>query len=576
MVDVSIHLDEANPWVVHDGTYARGTAFVDDERHDAADLAARFGSTESKAEFRSALDDLNGYYAVVHRTSDEVYAAVDRDQSMPLYYGWADGSLYLGDDAHWIREQLGERPRDPLAEAEFQVTGYVTGGETLYPDLRQLQAGELLAVGDGRDTATRERYYRYQPSGSASGSEAEFLEQLDDVLVEAFERAIDFADGRTIVVPLSGGYDSRLIVLMLDYLGYDDVMAFSYGKSWDSEHKVSKKIANEVGIPWEYVEYTNDKWDDWFNSRRREDYYDFSYNFGALPGWANLAWPSVWELKKQGRIPDDAVFMPGHTAVSPSEHFPNNILETDRVGREKVVEFLTNVNYKLWDWDDERFDSMLDDRILREVGTDEYDDPDDAAKAIAEWYWQERQAKFITRDVDVYEFWGHEWWMPLWDQEFASVWQDIPLEYREDKALYRRYVENLYTEHTGVELGQAQETEMSSPIRRAHQWLYHSSLFDVVRPLYARGRYYMDPRGWPGAMSRKQFASLFTGRQRAFSFFGLEALDKMSFDPPANIDTPTDGKITIDWDAADSEPEPGEERRQRGRTTDREFPIEVS
>lgn len=572
MVDISSAFDDR--WVSTDGTYARGTAFIDGERYDAADLVDYIRSVESKAAFRSALDSLNGYFALVHRADDDVYAAVDRDQSMPLFYGWSDGQLYLSDDAHWIREQLGDGTRDSLAEAEFLLTGYVTGGETLYPDIRQLQAGELLSIGDEHDTLTRERYYRYQPSGSASGTKAEFLDEMDDVLVDTFERAIEYADGRTIVVPLSGGYDSRLIVLMLDYLGYDDVIAFSYGKSWDSEHKVSKKIAGEVGIPWEYVEYTNDRWHDWFHSRQREEYYDFSYNFGALPGWANLAWPSVWELKRQGRIPDDAVFMPGHTAVSPSEHFPDNILEADRIGRDKVVQFITNVNYKLWDWDNERFDEVLDERVLREVETDAFDDPEDAARATAEWYWQERQAKFITRDVDVYEFWDHDWWMPLWDQEFTSFWQSLPLEHREDKSLYRRYVENLYTEHTGVELGEAQETEMSSPIRRAHQWLYHSPAFHLARPLYARLRYYMDPRGWPGVMPRSQFASLFTGRQRAFSFFTLEALDKMSFATGQNYDTPDGGTITIDLDdrrTGGELPEGGS--RQRGRTTDSEFPI---
>jgi asparagine synthase (glutamine-hydrolysing) len=299
-------------------------------------------------------------------------------------------------------------------------------------------------------------------------------------------------------------------------------------------------------VQWECVEYSTDRWHDWFHSEEREQYYEEAFNYGALPGLTNLAWPAIWELVRSGRVPDDAVFAPGHTAVSPSEHLPDNILEDDRIGQAAVVKYLKNANYKLWGWDDEALDMVLNDRIRRDIETESFADPDDAARGTAEWYWQERQAKFINGDMQVYEFWNHDWWMPLWDHEFTEFWQSIPLEYREDKAIYRRYVDDLYTEHTGVETEEAQETEMSSPIRRAHQWLYHSPVFDVIRPLYALARYDGDPRGWPGVMSRKQFASLFTGRQRAYSFFALEILDKMSFEPAENIDTPSNGKLSVD------------------------------
>jgi len=568
MSDVSIHVGDDGSWAVDEGTYARGTAFVDGERHDAADLVDRFGQVGTGERFRSLVGSLNGYFALIHRTDGAVYAAADRGQTTPLFYANSNGELYLSDDARWLREELGDRSRDPLAEAEFQLTGYVTGGETLYPDIRQLQAGELLAADGARDGFITDRYYRYQPSGSASGNRESFLDRLDEVVTNAFERAIEVADGRQIVVPLSGGYDSRLVVLMLDKLGYDDVVAFSYGKSWGSEHTVSRRIAEEIGVRWEYVEYTNDRWHDWFHSEERERYYDFSFNHAALPGWVNLAWPAVWELVRSGRISDDAVFMPGHTAVSPSEHFHDDILDVDSIGKERVVQFIKGVNYKLWNWDDEAFDEVLDERILRKIETDNFEAPDEAARATAEWYWQERQSKFINRDVDVYEFFDHDWWMPLWDHEFTTFWQSLPLDLRDDKALYRRYVEDLHVGHTGARIEQAQETEMSSPTRRLHRWLYHSPVFHLVRPLYARARYYADPRGWPGIMPRRQFASMFTGRQRAFSFLALEVLDKLSFDPPKNIDTPIDGRISIDLVTRDDAGESrGEGRRQRGRTT---------
>jgi asparagine synthase (glutamine-hydrolysing) len=566
MSDVSIHLDDRE-WVSRDGTAVRGAAFRDGAVLDAAGLVDLVSSTESLEAFRAAIRSLNGYFAVIHRVEDAVYAAVDRHQTTPLYYGWADGERHVGADARAIREALGERSREPLAETEFLLTGYVTGGETLYPDLRQVQAGELVAVGDDHDPATADRYYRYQPTGDAEAGEDALLERLDQALVNAFERLIAYADGRTIVVPLSGGYDSRLVVLMLDRLGYDDLIAFSYGKSWDPETTVSRRIAREIGIQWESVEYTTDRWHDWFHSPERERYYEETFGYGALPGWTNLAWPAVWELRRQGTIPDDAVFAPGHTAVSPSEHFPDGVRDGGRVGQERVARFLKNANYKLWDWDDDALDDVLEERVLREVATDSFARPADAARATAEWYWQERHAKFIAADCEVYDFWDYDWWLPLWDTELTECWQSIPLEHREDKQLYRTYVDRSYADHTGVEIEDASETEMTSPIRRLHHWLYHSPVFDLVRPLYALARYDGDPRGWPGVMSRRQFASLFTGRQRAYSFFALQILDRLSFDPPVTGDVPSDGELSVDVSEFDTTAARSDDPSQPVRTS---------
>jgi asparagine synthase (glutamine-hydrolysing) len=62
------------------------------------------------------------------------------------------------------------------------------------------------------------------------------------------------------------------------------------------------------------------------------------------------------------------------------------------------------------------------------------------ADAMEKWDWQERQAKFICNSVRVYEFYGYDWWLPLWDTEFMKFWEHVPLELRKGTALYLAYV----------------------------------------------------------------------------------------------------------------------------------------
>lgn len=64
------------------------------------------------------------------------------------------------------------------------------------------------------------------------------------------------------------------------------------------------------------------------------------------------------------------------------------------------------------------------------------DTPEDMANAFECWEWQERQAKFIVNSCRVYEFWGYDWRIPLWDSEMMDFWSRVPIELRIGKRLY--------------------------------------------------------------------------------------------------------------------------------------------
>ena len=57
--------------------------------------------------------------------------------------------------------------------------------------------------------------------------------------------------------------------------------------------------------------------------------------------------------------------------------------------------------------------------------------------AQSEWFnVQERQAKFIVNAVRVYEFFGYEWLIPLWDNALFEFWRHVPLSLRYQRRLY--------------------------------------------------------------------------------------------------------------------------------------------
>lgn len=407
-------------------------------------------SDETPDDLYKFLSQLNGFFALVVQKGNTVLAVVDRVRSIPLFYGQEKGEVFLSDDAEWIRKNVGDTELDPVACQEFLFTGYVTGQETLFPRVRQLQAGEMLHIdlSDKAPSLRTHRYYRFLHSEPAQPPDEEsLLAELDAVSEKSMERLIAYANGRQIVVPLSAGYDSRLIVTLLRRLKYDNVLTFSYGMPGNYESMVSRAVAESLAYKWGFVPYSRQSWRQWWNSKERKDYQWWA------SGWVSLAvvqdWPAVWYLKQNRRVAKSALFVPGHTGDFISGgHIPISVRAEDQTSIDELYGCIVSKHYNCTPLDkrDPMNIKKWNDRIVDCIETLTVGHGKDLANWFEKWEWQERQAKFIVNSVRVYEFWGFDWYMPLWDKEFMLFWQKIPICLRKGKIFYNKYVDLTYGE----------------------------------------------------------------------------------------------------------------------------------
>ena len=163
---------------------------------------------------------LDDHFAFVYKNSHGVIAAVDRIRSFPLLYCMIGNVFHLSNDINTLLALLPKLEFDPDRLLEFRMAGYVTGQRTMLADIKQMEAGSMIACaprGDqGRDHAPRLlRYYRYLPNKLDTRSEAALVNDLTDRLKAAIDRLIRSANGAPIWVPLSGGLDSRLVAGLL-------------------------------------------------------------------------------------------------------------------------------------------------------------------------------------------------------------------------------------------------------------------------------------------------------------------------------------------------------------------------
>lgn len=412
--------------------------------HDLEQHQNALAVVENIEAWAEKLKELTGFFSLVKHEGNTVCAAVDHIRSRPLFYAVNEQGFYLSDSAEWVRQQVNDTVMDKFAKAEFQLTGYVTGRDTLYKHVKQLQAGECLVYAD--HTLAVERYYSFEHSEPEDYSEAALLDELDVVAKASIQRLISYANGRQIVIPLSGGYDSRLIAALLKEANYDNILTFTYGAKGNKEAAYSKIVADNLGLEWRFIEYTEALWQAAWQTDERKRYQLEGSNWTSLAHMQD--WLAVKILKEQGIAEDNAVFAPGHCCVTGL--IPPEIISKPNWDVNDTVENILKAHFNLCPVsklnNDFYNEKIIRDKIinyLSDANTLEY-----YISKIMGFNWEERQSKFIGNSVKVYEFFNYDWWMPLWDKQFTGFWEKIPVKLRVNRVFYVNYVQNKYLAHS--------------------------------------------------------------------------------------------------------------------------------
>jgi asparagine synthase (glutamine-hydrolysing) len=417
--------------------YLKGNVFFENKLLSPEKLAelifasiCKTGQSKEK-ELGDFLGKLNGEFAFIAETKDIIFCTADKTRSIPLFYMKTKNSFIVSDSAYSLKDISNQHLNEKNA-AEFMVAGYVTGNETLFDDIKQVRNGEFLIYQKNDKCLNSHSYFKFLRRDYYEVPEDRLLEMLDQAFVHAFSRLVESTSkqGKKLVVPLSGGLDSRIIVAMLKRLGVNDVICVSYGRKGCREAKISKHVAEVLGYEWIFIESTAKKWREDYNSKEADLFRILAGNFSSLPHMQDF--PAVKELKTQGKIPENSVFVPGHTGYG--THIPS----TTSFDYEAYLEASLKKHYNLWPYGQE-LENLFKQRISKATSGLEIKDNETFANAIEYFDSNERQPKFIYNSVRVYEFFGYEWRIPLCDTELIEFFLRVPVEHRINCNLYKKY-----------------------------------------------------------------------------------------------------------------------------------------
>lgn len=436
-IKLELYNNKGFNWYTKNNTYVKGFAFNKSLLLKEDTLVDYLLNIKSKDEFEKKIIELNGSFVVIIKEENNIYCAVDRLRSIPIFFRQSNEEILITDTVAFNNFPIDKQSSEYY---EFLLSGYIIGNSTLIKDYRQLQASELLYLES--ESLVLQKYFRHTHQNFLSIEYPNYFKDLSAITDGFIKRLIKSVDDKTIVIPLSGGYDSRYILAGLRKQGFDNVICYTYGGADSFEVDVATKVAKILDYKIHVIEYTDEKWVKLLDNDCFHEYVEYSFNYSSLPHIQDFI--ALEELKNI--LPEQSVIVPGFCGdLLGGSYIPVEVKENkiNSLLKQKIDSYILNrhfPNMKL------NIPSRIREKLLQrireciKVNINNIKDVEEYISLNESFFTEHKVAKFVVNSLRVYEYYGYEWRMPLWDNDLMEYWYKIPYQLRISGKLYNDFL----------------------------------------------------------------------------------------------------------------------------------------
>jgi asparagine synthase (glutamine-hydrolysing) len=425
---ISLKYNKGFRWTDNGSVFFKGFMVYNGKYLKEEQVVNLFNNCTGFHDIKDIIKSADGLFSLIIKKGNSVLLAVDRVRTFPLFYT-TDEDITITDDPYSLQGMT-----DEISAREFLLTGLTTGSSTLIKNVSQTVASEILVLND--DGIKSELYYTHKTSAVFSETLDALIRQFKDILNSSFKDFIRTLDNRPVAVSLSGGYDSRLIALMLKHFEYKHVVCFTYGRKESNEIENSRKTAGILNYPWFFIEYNTEMARDYLNTEIFREYVRFAGKLSSMPFLQDYF--AIKYIKENRLVDHETIFITGHSGdFIAGSHLMGKFRKSDKPL--KVIREIFNSYYNISSLPGK---SEFFKIIKNQITTDDFF----AYSVFENWILQERQAKFIINSACVYDFFGYQYRMPLFDARILSFFKNVPHEYKNFKLLYDTALKELFSQ----------------------------------------------------------------------------------------------------------------------------------
>jgi asparagine synthase (glutamine-hydrolysing) len=230
------------------------------EKYNCTDLKALIQTLVEK-KGADWIAEINGEISVIYynKKSKEVFLYTNLTTTKPLFYYYENNKLIFGRRTFDVLDLLGKEDNLLLDEDHvrfFLRFGIYPQDKTMFKGLRKVVGGTYVKI--TQDKVEEHTYHKLTATPAYNKDYKTLLAELNEAFDQAVKNAIEknLAANKKTLITLSGGLDSRMIVLSAHKQGYDfDTLTFAQKGSWD--HIIAQELAKKINKKNIFIDLTN-------------------------------------------------------------------------------------------------------------------------------------------------------------------------------------------------------------------------------------------------------------------------------------------------------------------------------
>ena len=434
---------------------------------------------------------IRGNFSIIVKTDDYIVASVDCIRSVPLYYFVKNSTTFITDDVGYLKRTGHKLKISNDSQLSVLMSGYTLFEDTLYLGVKSFIPGQIFSYCSGGVNSYNINNFQtwFGDNNKSPGSLKLMCSKFNDVVLEVMENTINSINNRQVVVPLSGGYDSRLIVSLLRYYNYENVICFTYGMVGNFEAISAKKIAEELGYKWIFIDLNIKEQQNFYKSEEFPSYLEYADTVDSVPYYQGLY--AVKYLKEKNLVDSDAIFINGNSGdFITGGHISNfyqycNSNVPDNTAYNKIIDKY----YSLWGY--LKISDNINEIINKIKGSykrleNEHNVNINICDFIYYYEFINRQSKYVIQGQKVYEYYGYEWRLPLWDLKMIEFWNSVPNNYKNGQFLYKKTIEKYNYSNIWDKEYEINKYRISSPLIRHTRRFFKLLVFILTSGSYKK------------------------------------------------------------------------------------------
>lgn len=365
---------------------------------------------------KDKLNRLNGIYAFIWKKEDQYYLITDRIRNFSLFFYLDLSQTLITDDPYMILEQ-NNLSINKDQYSYFKASGYTLNNETLFEKIYEVKPGEITII----DNKKHQHHPYYQLQEYPSHQEEDLIEVLDKIFEDTFKAIGD----RPIALPLTGGYDSRLIAAYCKKHNRSPY-CYTYGRAASPEIRNAQLTAERLGFKWEFIAYND------YDKEKDPSFESYYQKMGHISSSFFLQdFPALKYLKK--KLPSNTVFIGGHSAdmIAGSKIKKDDIKISDDKKRSQAILKDITVYHHLKKREKKKALSLIQSEFIF-----------NSFKDLIYSNMINRQARLINNSTLIFSHFGFQHFLPFWHHEFVNFFLSASFEDLYLKRLYNNTLEN--------------------------------------------------------------------------------------------------------------------------------------